>query len=103
MYIRYTCVIIPILFYIFSLSFSLFQERVDSKLCSGIPNEGESRTGDFDECSIKDMKIILRNIGVPEEEFVNCIEKSDYSKLMELVSQVTTRTPIFMYVCMVYM
>ena len=79
----------------------LSQERVDAKLCFGIPDEGEGPTGDFDECSIKDMKIILRKIGVPEEELVKCVEKSDFIKLMELVSQVTTCSCInkYVYVC----
>ena len=101
--ILYICSIIPILSYLLSLAFSLSdlrsQERVDSKLCFGIPDEGEGPTGDFDECSIKDMKIILRKIGVPEEELAKCVEKSDFKKLMELVSQVTTRTYICPYMC----
>lgn len=42
------------------------------------------------ECSIKDLKQILRTLGVKEEEMDKCTEKSDLKKLLALPREVTS-------------
>lgn len=76
----------------------LAQERLDSELRFRIPDDKDGSAGDFAGCSIKDLKHMLRKLGVQEEQLVKCVEKSDLNNLMALVSQVITHTYIFICV-----
>jgi len=71
-------------------SCELRKERLDSELRFRIPDDKDGSAGDFAGCSIKDLKHMLRKLGVQEEQLVKCVEKSDLNNLMALVSQAPT-------------
>jgi len=75
-------------------SCELRKERCAAKLCSAFeyPDEvdGPAGSGDIEECSIKELKHILRSLGVKEQAIVNCVEKSDLKNLLTLTPEVST-------------